>query len=370
MKTSAEDIESQTRAELMRPLDPAHPPLLRFRLMLHSRNRFTLLLVIHHLVADAWSLRLLLDELLVSYAAAREGRAPRLAALPFQFGDFARWQKELTSRDRLAEDLAYWSGHLKDLPEQQLALDRPRPPKPRFRGAELSLCLDDRDATSINTLARRAGATPFMVLSGALRVCLLRTMGQGRVVLGTMLSGRDHPDLEQLIGFFARTVVLYAEVMPEYSFATVLKNERRVFLEAWSHRLPPFEWIVNELVLKRSLSMNPLFQIMFVMQPMWVSTNVFGSLKVRAMPVPSNTVEFDIVLRAYETAGGLEFCLSYDSEIFHRETIERLILTYRRVLSIVARNEEMLIGAIPLPSAAERRSLMEGFNERFDGGSR
>ncbi|HEU0079530.1 MAG TPA: amino acid adenylation domain-containing protein, partial [Longimicrobiaceae bacterium] len=247
--------------EAARPFDLAAGPVFRASLLRLAADEHVLLVTLHHVAGDAWSVGILLDELAAAY------RGAPLAELPVQFGDFAAWQRGRLSGDALGEQLAWWRGHLAGAPAAlDLPTDRPRPREQSGRGASHAFSVPAELAGAVHALARREGATPFMVLLAAWQALLARWSGQDDVVVGSPIAGRTRAETEGLIGFFVNTLVLRAKLDANATFRELLAQVREVTLGAYAHQDVPFEKLVEELKPERDLSRSPFFQVMFILQ--------------------------------------------------------------------------------------------------------
>ncbi|HEU4767477.1 MAG TPA: condensation domain-containing protein, partial [Pyrinomonadaceae bacterium] len=266
--TSFKEPETEARRlareEAGQPFDLAYGPLVRAVLLRLSGERHLLLVTLHHIVADGWSVTLLVQELGTLYAAYSGGFEARLAELPVSYADYAVWQREWLSGERLEQELGYWRQQLAgELPVLKLPLAQVRASEARHRGGLVTVRVGADVTASLRELGRREGATLFMTLLAAWKVLLWRLSGERDVVVGTPVAGRGSRELEGLIGFFVNTLVLRTEVEGERSFAEVLQRVRTVCLEAYAHQEVPFERVVEELAPQRELSHGPLFQVLF-----------------------------------------------------------------------------------------------------------
>ncbi|HEX2092214.1 MAG TPA: condensation domain-containing protein, partial [Longimicrobiaceae bacterium] len=266
---AAREAEARRRAteEALRPFDLAAGPLFRARLLRLSGEEHLLLLSMHHIVSDGWSLGVLFRELAALYAAYRDGRESPLPELPVQYADHAAWQRRHLQGAALQRQLAYWRERLADAPALlELPTDHPRPPVQSFRGASQRRELAAGALERLRALGRQEGATLFMVVLGAFQVLLSRYAGSEDVVVGSPIAGRTRREVEALIGFFVNTLVLRSDLSADPSFREVLRRVREATLGAYEHQELPFEKLVAELQPERSLSHSPLFQVTFTLQ--------------------------------------------------------------------------------------------------------
>ncbi|HEX3253018.1 MAG TPA: amino acid adenylation domain-containing protein, partial [Pyrinomonadaceae bacterium] len=292
------EVERIASEEAQLPFDLSVGPLLRAQLLRVSAEEHVVLVTVHHIVSDGWSMSLLVREVSRLYEAYRSGQESPLAELPIQYADYATWQREWLSGEVLEKELSYWREQLAGAPPVlELPADHVRPPVQTFRGARQSFVIDASVAEGVKALSRREGATLFMTLLAAFETLLYRYSGQTSVVVGTPIAGRTQVEVEELIGFFVNTLVLRTEVSGGLSFVELLRQVKEVALGAYAHQEVPFEKLVEELEPERSLSHTPLFQVMFVMQnedPVGVS---MSGLELSGVQTERVTAKFDLTLQ-------------------------------------------------------------------------
>ncbi|HET7460085.1 MAG TPA: amino acid adenylation domain-containing protein, partial [Longimicrobium sp.] len=345
------------------PFDLAAGPLFRAALLRLGDEDHVLLLSMHHIVSDGWSMGVLFRELSALYAAYSEGRESPLAELAVQYADYAVWQREQLAGEALERQLSYWRAHLAGAPELlELPTDHPRPAVQTFRGAavpvELSLELLER----LQALGRSEGATLYMTLLGAFQVLLGRYGGSEDVVVGSPIAGRTRGEIEELIGFFVNTLVLRADLSGDPSFRETLRRVREATLGAYEHQEVPFEKLVAELQPERSLSHSPLFQVMFTLQDAGGGGDVLPGLKVGGVGAAMEIAKFDLSLTLAATPQGLRGGLNYSTDLFERGTIERMLGHLARVLEQAAARPEARLSELDLLSAEERRLVVDAWN--------
>ena len=337
-------------------------PLLAVRLLKVGEQTHLLILTIDHMIADAWSLQLLQSELLILYGRFKAGNEPTLRTGALRFIDIATWQQSADNLALAQRDAASWSDRLKRAALAPLAADIPRAARPTFVADDVVCQIRRETGERIVALARRQSLTPFIVLTAALRVLLQRMTLQGAVPFITMLTGRDRPDFEDVVGFLARTAILYAEIAPDMSFEAVAKLERRALLDAWALQSARLEAIVRELGHERGSAADPAFQIMIVMRDVWVPAAESAAIKAEPIRTPNPYIEFDLVVGCHATVDGFDLYFSYDTGVFHRSTIERLADYYLNILDRLVEDSEMPIGRVPLASARERFAFASEFH--------
>ncbi|MFC7896902.1 amino acid adenylation domain-containing protein [Streptomyces sp. NPDC057381] len=337
--------------------DLASGPLLRARLIRLAPAEHLLVLCIHHIATDGWSTGILVGELTACYAAAVAGCAPELPPLPVQYADFAAWERERASAESTDRLLAYWRERLADLPVLDLPTDRPRPAEQSFRGATTVLRLPDGLRTRLTDLARAEQATLLSVLLAAFNALLTCYTGAKDVVVGSVFSGRDHPDIERLIGFFANTLVLRTDTSGDPAFSELIARTRETVLGAHLHQGIGFDRLVRELHPERDASRNPLFQVSFTLQNSTAASGGAGALRVVPEPVEQGTARFDLAVQVTEVPGeGLDLWAEYATDLFDGERIERLLEQYAAVLDQVCANPAVPLSRLDL-LGEDRRAL-------------
>ena len=299
----AGDEERLLRELAAEPFDLTRGPLLRVHLLQVSADEHVLLLVIHHIIADAWSLDVLYRELATLYKSACDGSPAELAELPVQYADYAEWQQEWLSGEQLEKQLGYWREHLADAPELlELPLDRPRPRIQTHAGATLDRHIDKQLADTLSALAQQAGCTQFILYLAAFATLLSRWAASDDVVIGTPIAGRKRTELEGLIGFFVNTLGLRIDLQDDPSFTTLLARAKQASLGAFAHQDLPFEKLVEELQPERSTSHSPLFQVMFVQTHAAGQGMPFADLDAEGIVLDTGTAKFDLTLFVTELA--------------------------------------------------------------------
>ncbi len=354
-----EEARRLAEREVGRPFDLARGPLLRATLLRLDTDDHVLLLVMHHIVSDGWSLGVLTQELSALYASYSMGNPPQLPELPVQYGDVARWQRACLSGEVLEEQLACWKERLRGAPAAlELPADRPRPAVESHRGATLSFLLPRPLSAALSALARREGATLFMTLLAAFQVLLHRYSGQDDLVVGSPIAGRSRVETERLIGLFVNTLVLRVDLGGSPTFRELLARVREVTLGAYAHQDVPFEKLVEAVAPPRDLSRSPLFQVMFMLQNMPAESMSLGSASLRPFAAPRSSSKFDLTLALQETEEGLAGAIEYATDLFDAATIERMAGHFQVLLESVAADPGRRVSDLELLTAAERRTLL------------
>ncbi|HEX7182936.1 MAG TPA: amino acid adenylation domain-containing protein [Thermoanaerobaculia bacterium] len=355
------------QAEARQPFDLAQGPVCRVTLVRLTADEHLLLITMHHAVADAWSLDILMSELAEHYEAARQGASRCLPELPVQYADFAVWQRQWLAGDVLEAQLAYWRERLASLPVIDLPADRPRPAVQSSRGGQASLCLEGGLAAASAAFAQRQRATRFMVSLSAFTALLARYTGLDDVAVGTPVANRRRIEVERSIGLFANTLVLRAAVAADQTFAELVSQVRETTLDAFAHQDLPFERLVQELAPERSLGRSPLFQILFALRSAPPRYRP-GGLEMRPLEVDTGTAKFDLGLFVIETADGLKVAAEYSLDLFDRARIERLLSHLATLLAAAVSHPELRVSELPLLAESERCQVVGEWNDTQHAG--
>ncbi len=355
-------------AEARRTFDLDAGPLLRVLLLRLDRREHKAVLTLHHAIADGWSLGVLVREVWTLYGAfLRGGRSP-LLDLPFQYSDYAAWQRGWLQGAVLEKELAHWRAKLAGAdPVLELPFDHPRPAMRSDRGATRLLVLPAELAQSVGRLSRREGVSLFMTLLAAFLALLGRYTGKQDLVIGYPVANRDRSDIEGLIGFFLNTLVLRVDLSGNPSARVLLGRVRDEVLEAQSHGQLPFETLVEELRPERSLSYNPLFQVLFVLQNTPASELEVPGLTVEPAILDLATAQFDLSCRFEKSGDTLLGRLEYSCDLFDSATIERLAGHFVGLLAGVVANPGKRLSELPLLAAGERHQLLQEWNDTAGG---
>jgi amino acid adenylation domain-containing protein len=361
-----EEARRRATAEAQQPFDLRQGPLVRAALLRLREGEHLLLLTLHHIVADGWSLGLLLEELSAIYKARVDGAEPELPVLPVQYGDYAVWQHDYLRGELLEGALGYWRRKLGSTPPVlELPTDRPRPPAQSFRGASHSFRLPAPVARALGDLSRRESATLFMTLLAAFKALFARYTEQEEIVLGSVTANRNRAEVEKLVGFFVGTVVLRTDLSGDPTFRELLGRVRETTLGAYAHQDVPFERLVEELAPERDLSRAPLFQVMFSMQDTPGGLPSFAGLEFEPVGVEGGTSKFDLELLMGASGEELAGTIEYSTDLFNPETIERMALHLQALLAAVAEAPEMRLSALPLSTPEEARLVLVEFNRTY-----
>lgn len=350
------------REQGRKPFDLSHPPLFRFAVVHLSSHEHRLLLTVHHILADEWSMEVVHQEIRQLYEAFCEGRPSPLPELPIQYADFACWQRNWLQGDLLDSQTAFWKEELSGAPlVLELPTDKPRPAAPSFRGATETFRVPRNLLDHLKTLSRQQQTTLFMILGAGFMALLHRYTGQEDFVIGTPISGRTHSETENLIGLFLNTVPLRARFSEHQSFLSLLQQVRGRALGAYSHADVPLKHLVAELAPDRDPSRTPLFQLMFILHN---SEGVSQVSKVSGNhELETGTSKFDLTLILSENENGLDGLIEYSTDLFEATTVQRLASYYARLLEAIVADPNRNISALPMLSDAERRQLLVEWND-------
>jgi len=352
-----------TLEAIRRPFDLSRDLMLRVMLLRLTDQENFLLLVKHHIASDGWSVGILWQELAALYRAFIFGEPSPLPDLPLQYADYAVWQRDFLRGEVLATQLAYWKKQLDNLPTLQLPTDRPRPPVQTLRGAKHPLTLSSDLLSELKVLSRREGVTLFMTLLAAFQILLHQYAGQDDIVVGSPIAGRNHPELEGLIGFFINSLVFRADLSGNPIFSELLGRVREVALGAYGHQDVPFEKLVEQLRPERNLSHSPLFQVVFALQNTPRAPRKLEGLTLTSLAVDNGTSKFDLTLSLHEEAGELKGSLEYNTDLFDALTIQRMLAHFENLLKGIVANPEQRLSKLPLLTQAERQQLLVEWND-------
>jgi amino acid adenylation domain-containing protein len=367
LEPAARDAEVGRLAtlEARQPFDLARGPLLRAKALRLAPDQWVLLVTVHHIAADGWSMRLFFEELRALYDCFAAGRPSPLDPLPIQYADFALWQRTWLSKEVLDRQLGYWRRQLADLPTLELPSDRSRPRVQSFAGKSHAFTLAPELTSGLRALSQREGATLFMTLLTGWKSLLARYSGQHDLVVGVPIAGRTRTELEPLIGFFVNTLVLRTDLAGDPSFTEALRRVRAVALGAYAHQDVPFEKLVEELQPERDLSRNPLCQVAF---QLFSASRPRASRGARAsdsavLDVERGTANFDLGFTLAEDGDRLVGRIEYNTDLYEPATIERLAKHYRNILADAVADPSRPLSQLEPMSAAERQQVLFGFND-------
>ncbi|MBH2032871.1 MAG: non-ribosomal peptide synthase/polyketide synthase [Pseudomonadales bacterium] len=357
---------NRVEQDIARPFDLQQGPLLRVSLLQLDDQDHVLLLTLHHIVTDGWSMGVLIEEFSRLYAAHCQGQSAALDALPIQYSDYALWQRRWMDAGELERQLNWWRDTLgSEQPLLELPTDRARPAQPSQRGARLDFALDTNLAKGLMALAKQRGVTPFMLLLASFQALLYRYSGQSDLRIGVPIANRHRAETRGLIGFFVNTQVMRAELDGRLPFSQLLDQTRAASLDAQDYQDVPFERLVQALQGERSLSHSPLFQVMFNHQqakPAAVS-GLLAGLRVEALNATAHTTQFDLQLDTQEEGDQLFASLTYATDLFDAERIEHLARHWKNLLAGLLANPQCPLAELPVLEDDERLRMLDDLND-------
>ncbi|WP_247842476.1 non-ribosomal peptide synthase/polyketide synthase [Pseudomonas sp. MWU12-3103b] len=360
-------LQALVAAETLHLFNLQQGPLLRVKLLRLAADDHALVITLHHIVSDGWSMNVMVDELVALYAAYSQGQSVQLPALPVQYADYAVWQKQWMDAGERERQLSYWTAQLGDgdQPLLELPTDRPRPAEQSYRGARRDIPLSLELATALKQLAQRENVTLFALLLASFQTLLHRYSGQADIRVGVPVANRNRVETEGLIGFFVNTQVLKAEFDSQQTFRSLLQQVKNTVLGAQAHQDLPFEQLVDALQPERSLSHSPLFQVMHNHQSQVrqaQGATRLPKLAIEGLPWASSTAQFDLTLNTFESSDNVWAELTYATDLFDVETIERLAQHWTRLLQGIVADSAQRIAELPLHDATERAATLQQWN--------
>jgi amino acid adenylation domain-containing protein len=357
-------VAARLESEATQGFDLSAGPLIRAGLIRLGEQEHVMMLTLHHIVSDGWSMGVLVREIAVLYRAFLRGEASPLAPLPVQYADYAHWQRQWLSADVLARQSEYWKNQLTGAPALlTLPTDRPRPSVQRHRGATYHFTVPASISAGLGALSQRVQGTLFMTLAAALNVLLPRYAGQDDISIGTFVANRSRAETYPLVGFFVNTVVLRSHVDPALSFEAFLATVRDGALDAIAHQDLPFQQVLQGVKPERQLSHSPLFQVSLVVQNAPMDTFSLPGLQLERLPMSNAVAQFDLALTVEEVAGVLECGLDYDTDLFDGVSIERMSGHFVRLLEGIVAEPTSRIGDLPMMTAHEQKQLVVHWND-------
>uniref|UniRef100_UPI0036DBE101 non-ribosomal peptide synthetase n=1 Tax=Photorhabdus sp. RM322S TaxID=3342825 RepID=UPI0036DBE101 len=358
-----EVLERLSTEEAHASFDLKSGPLIRAALIRLTNDEYQFLLTLHHIISDGWSANVLIQELNTLYTVFMDGQSDPLPPLAIQYPDYAAWQRQWLSAERIQAQSDYWRAMLADAPVLlDLPTDRPRPPEQSFAGQAVPITLDVELTAALKRLSEQHGVTLFMTLLSAWSVVLSRLSGQENVVIGTPSAGRSRQEVEPLIGFFVNTLALRMDLSDELNVTELLARVRQTALAAQEHQDLPFEQVVEIVQPPRRLAHTPLFQVMFAWQNNESTDWKLPKLAVSPVDQAVDVVKFDLELGLSEEEGRIVGALSYATALFDSATMERQVGYLYAVLQAMVVNPQQPIGEIDILAPAERKLLLETWN--------
>lgn len=357
------EMQRLVQEDARQPFDLAQGPLLRSRLLMLAPDAHVVLVNMHHIVSDGWSMGVLVREWSALYNAFAQGRPSPLDALPIQYGDYALWQQRHLAGPGLGRQTAYWRGQLEGAPALlELPTDRVRPAIQRFHGDTLDISLGAALSARVQRQAEQASATPYMVLLAGFAALLSRYSGQRDILIGSPSANRSRSEVEGLIGFFVNTLVMRVRLQPQQSYAQLLAQVRQTALDAYAHQDLPFEQLVEEVRPERKLSHSPLFQVMFSMQNAPATAPALDGLQVHDISPRPVVAKYDLTLSVVERGGVLEARFEYNTDLFDRARIEALASHYQTLMASLLQAPQERVDRASLLARGELQRMAGDWN--------
>jgi amino acid adenylation domain-containing protein len=346
-----------------KPFNLSEGPLLRVCLVRLQPDRHTLVLVMHHIVTDGWSISILFREVTTSYAAFITNQTPDLPEISIQYAEYAQWQREHMSGALLASEIEHWKNKLDGAQTLlDLPTDLPRPATHSWRGSGERVTLDRTNLVKLKALAQAESSTLFMVSMAAFQALLWRYTNQESILVGTPVAARNEVEIENMIALFVNTLVFRADFKDNLTFRNLIRQVRSFALEAYSHQDVPFEKLVEELVPQRSLDIHPLFQVMFTFQNIPKQIFEIPGLTIKEMAFEAGIAKFDLSAEVWDD-GEFHCQFEYNTDIFERSTIQRMLRHFEKLVNSALENPDLPIARLAIMSAQERNQVLNGWNQ-------
>ena len=360
--TASAGEQEEIEALIHQPFDLSSDYMLRITLLQLPNATYVMVVVIHHIAADGWSLPLIVQELLALYNGTQRGVSPDVPVLAVQYADYALWQRQYLEGEVMDRQLQYWKMQLQGAVPLKLMTDHPRPMVQRNKGAIINYLFNKELSSALLQLSQREGVTLFMTLLSAFKILMHRYTGQEDICVGIPIAGRRQAELAGLVGFFVNTLALRSEVSGSETFREILRKVQHITLDAYEHQDAPFEKVVETIAGRRDMRTNPLFNVMFAFQ----NTPDLPALELEGIRLSSdyyddNTAVFDFVFELKETEEGLALRFRYSTDLFEAATIHRFIAHYEMLLKGVLQEEDRPVGTLSLLSAAEYAAMQRDY---------
>jgi len=366
VRASAE-LKSQLSEELNREFDLATDALFQATLIQHKEDEYVLLLLLHHIIGDGWSTEVMCRELFGIYDSLVRKETPGLPPLPIQYKDYATWQQQLLSGEKLADSKAYWLGRMSgDLPVLSIRGYQPRMRYKTYKGDHVKKVLDGGLSSDLQSLWKKLGATTFAGLLTTVRILLSRYSNQQDLVIGTPVSGRENPILTNQVGNYVNTLALRGQVIGTESFRATINREREELLKALSHQSYPFDELLDELQLERDTSRNPLFDVLLTFAPALESSNpiaVDGLSVQRFDWNEGDTSKVDLEFAFEEAEKGMQILLTYNTDLYSKDFAEEMLDSIECLLVAIANDADCPIDKLELLSPGRKTALIENFGK-------
>ncbi|MEO7767837.1 MAG: amino acid adenylation domain-containing protein, partial [Ferruginibacter sp.] len=367
-KGNLNQLQDYIKIQVAHPFDLSKDYMLRASLVTIDPQEHLLIVTMHHIASDGWSLSIIVKEVAELYSAYVEARPVRLIPLKIQYADFAFWQRKYFTGSVLEKKINYWKEKLQGVSILQLPTDYNRPAVQSTQGANITFNLDKEVSANLQLLAQSCGATLFMTLLAAFKVLLYRYSGQKDICVGTPTAGRQQTEVEDLVGFFVNTLALRTEVDGASSFVDFLQTVKTTTMEAYDHQEVSFEKVVEVVVKQRDMSRSPLFQVMFVLQNLPDTPKLhLNDLILTGESLENNTAKFDLSFFLNETPQGLVGFVEYCTDLYKESTVGRMLEHFKELLASIVQTPQQKIGQLPLLNRREEQQLLKSFNDTAMG---
>ncbi|MCW3467113.1 non-ribosomal peptide synthase/polyketide synthase [Chitinophaga nivalis] len=358
-----DDVQETIAGFIQQPFDLSADYMLRAGVIALAEKEHLLMIVMHHIASDGWSMAIIVEELTALYTAYEHQQQPDLPPLPIQYADYALWQRSYITGEVLTQQQHYWRRQLADLEPLDLPLDYPRPAVQSTEGQVLRFDMDRLLVDKINHFSQQQGATLFMTLLAACKVLLHHYSRQTDICIGTPLAGRTQQEAEALVGYFINTLAVRSNLEGNPAFTSLLQQVKETMLEGYAHQDMPFEKVVEAVVKDRDMSRTPLFQVMFSLQNMPAATGLaLGELELSVDEPAAVSAKFELNFTVTENNGDLELSIEYRTDLFAAATIERMAAHYEQLLWSIVCQPSQEIGVLPLLTAEEGYEKLHVFN--------
>ncbi len=365
LSAASDDVAQQLMSdEARRPFDLDHGPLLRFRALRRGENDHVILLTMHHIVSDGWSMSVFIREMAALYEAFSQHAPSPLPELLIQYADFVLWEQQHLQGELVEQQLAYWKRQLAgELPVLQLPSDRPRPAVQTNHGERLPVSFPLQLTESLKSLSQREGATLYMTLLAGFQALLSRYSNQEDIAVGSSIAGRNRPEIEDLIGFFLNTLVMRTDLSGNPTFIELLQRVREVALGAYGNQDVPVEMLLEALHPDRNTSHNALFQVLFILQNTPAASFKVADITLEPIELDTETAKFDLTLDLTETEKGIEGWLEYNTDLFERETVAAMMRHFETLLASVVADPNQRLESLALLTADERDRMVSQWSQ-------
>ncbi len=339
-------------------------PLLSVKLIKTEEDQHIVSLTMHHIISDGWSMSILIREVIALYNSFAGGKESPLPPLKIQYADFAKWQNDYLQGEKFEEQLKYWKENLKEIPQAiDLPFDKPRPPHQTHNGDHLRFELPDELSKQLAGLARENDVTLFMLMLAAFDVLLAKYSGQDDIVVGTPIAGRNRPETENLIGFFINTLVFRTKLRNNPAFTEILKQVKETSIGAFANQDLPFEKLIEAVQPERNLNVPPVFQVLFTFQNLPMSKVKVAGLEFEPVNIDNKTVKYDLTLSLEETPRGISGGFGYNTDLFEKDTIERLARHFENLLQSIVENPTARFSELEILDKSEKRKILYEWNK-------